>query len=45
MAAGAAPNEQIAHLDGAGALSLRRFLVDHSRLPSSKLCAVFRGEA
>ncbi|PRW21035.1 flagellar associated isoform A [Chlorella sorokiniana] len=41
--AGAAPNEQIAHLDGAGALSLRRFLVDHSRLPSSKLCAVFRG--
>lgn len=43
VAAGAAPNEQIAHLDGAGALSLRRFLVDHSRLPSSKLCAVFRG--
>ena len=35
----------IAALDAGAAFALRQFLREHSKLPSSKLCAVFRGES
>ena len=40
---GIAPDQQVAALDGPAAFALRQFLREHSKLPSSKLCAVFRG--
>lgn len=47
VAAGLSPDVQIEALDGPAAFGLRHFLRDRSqgRLPSSRLCAVFRGEA
>lgn len=42
-AAGLSPDQQIEPLNGPAAFSLRSFLRDHSKLPASKLCAVFRG--
>ena len=38
---GVAPDQQVAALDGPAAIALRQFLREHSKLPSSKLCAVF----
>jgi len=43
LAAGLSQDQQIAALDGPAAFELRQFLTSHSKLPSSKLCAVFRG--
>lgn len=42
-AAMAGPDQQIGPLDGAAASALRTFLREHSKLPSAKICAVFRG--
>lgn len=44
VAAGVDVDQQIGTLDGPAAFALRQFLRDHSKLPASKLCAVFRGE-
>lgn len=41
--AGVPVDGAIEALDGGAAFALRKWLQEHSRLPSSKLCAVFRG--
>lgn len=43
VAAGLDIDQQIDTLDGHAAFALRQFLREHCKLPSSKLCAVFRG--
>lgn len=43
VAAGLDINQQIDTMDGQAAFALRQFLREHCKLPSSKLCAVFRG--
>ena len=44
VAAGVPVDGAIEALDGAAAFALRKWLQAHSKLPASKLCAVFRGE-
>lgn len=45
VAAGVSPSTQIEALDGPAAYALRKWMQELSRLPSNKLCAVFRGES